>query len=71
VAGLITAGTALAVYAVQPPASAWLALAGLAAAVAACLAALPSWRQDRLRSARRTPRAKNAVKPWFQCVLTP
>jgi hypothetical protein len=49
VAGLITAGAALAAYAVRPPASAWLALAGLAAAVAAYLAALPSWRRGRLR----------------------
>jgi hypothetical protein len=41
VAGLIAAGAALAAYAVRPPASAWLALAGLAAAVAAYLIALP------------------------------
>lgn len=47
VAGLITAGAALAAYAVRPPASAWLALAGLAAAVAAYLAALPWWRRSR------------------------
>jgi hypothetical protein len=50
VAGLITAGTALAAYAVRPPASAWLALAGLAAAVTAYLGALPSWRRGTLRS---------------------
>jgi hypothetical protein len=50
VAGLITAGAALAAYAVQPPASAWLALVGLAAAITAYLGALPSWRRDRLRS---------------------
>lgn len=55
VAGLITAGAALAAYAVQPSASAWLALAGLAAAVAAYLAALPSWRRGRLRSAPGLP----------------
>jgi hypothetical protein len=49
VAGLITAGAALAAYAVHPPASAWLALTGLAAATTAYLGALPSWRRDRLR----------------------
>jgi Domain of unknown function (DUF4062) len=49
VAGLITAGVALAAYAVHPPTSAWLALTGLAAAITAYLSALPSWRRDRLR----------------------
>ena len=42
VAGLIASGAVLATCAVHPPASAWLALAGLAAAVAAYLIALPS-----------------------------
>jgi hypothetical protein len=45
VAGLVTTGTALAAYAVQPSASAWLALTGLAAAVIAYVGALPSWRR--------------------------
>lgn len=61
VAGLITAGTALAAYAVQPPASAWLALAGLAAAVAAYLAALPSRRQGRLRPRGACPAHAHSV----------
>ena len=60
VAGLITAGAALAAYAVRPPASAWLALAGLAAAVAAYLAALPSWRPGRLQhGCRYRPEPQN------------
>ncbi len=41
VAGLIATGSVPATYAVRPPAEAWLAVAGLAAAVAACLIALP------------------------------
>jgi hypothetical protein len=45
VAGLITAGAVAAAYAARPPASAWLAAGGLAAAVAAYLVALPSWRR--------------------------
>ena len=47
-AGLICAGAVLAARTVRPPASAGLALAGLAAAVAAFLIALPSWRRGRL-----------------------
>lgn len=47
-AGLIATGAVVAAYAVQPSVSAWLALAGLAAAVVAYLAALPSWRRGRL-----------------------
>ncbi len=42
VAGLIASGTVLAAFAVPPASSAWLTLAGLAAAVAAYLVALPS-----------------------------
>ena len=40
-AGLIASGAVLAAYAVHPSASAWLTVAGLAAAVAAYLIALP------------------------------
>lgn len=47
VAGLIATGAVLAAYVVRPADSAWLALAGLAAAVAAYLIALPSWRRGR------------------------
>jgi hypothetical protein len=46
-AGLIASGAVLGAYAVHPSASAWLALAGLGAAVAAYLIALPSWRRGR------------------------
>jgi hypothetical protein len=48
VAGLIATGVVLAVGAARPSASAWLALAGLAAAVAAYLVALPPWHRGRL-----------------------
>jgi hypothetical protein len=44
VAGLIAAGASLAAFAVRPSASPWLVLAGIAAAVAAYLIALPSLR---------------------------
>ncbi len=47
VAGLIASGADLAAFAIRPSASAWLALAGLAAAVAAYLIALPSGRRGR------------------------
>lgn len=46
-AGLVAAGVALAGYAVRAPASAWLAVAGLAAVVTAYLVALPSFRRGR------------------------
>ena len=48
VAGLIATGSVPATYAVRPPAEAWLAVAGLAAAVAACLIALPPRRRGGL-----------------------
>lgn len=53
VAGLITAGAVLAVYAVHQPDSAWLTFAGLAAAVVAYLLALPRLRQGSGVSAAR------------------
>ena len=45
VAAVITTGAVLAALALHPSSSAWLAVAGLAAAVAAYLAALPSARR--------------------------
>jgi hypothetical protein len=45
VAALVADGAVLVAYAVHPAASAWLALVGLVAAVAAYLIALPSWRR--------------------------
>jgi hypothetical protein len=47
VAGLIAAGAVLAAFAVHQPASAWLTVAALAAAVAAYLIALPTLRRSR------------------------
>jgi hypothetical protein len=44
-AGALAGATVLAAFAVRPSGSAWLALAGLAAAVAAYLVALPSLRR--------------------------
>jgi len=68
VAGLITAGPALAAYAVQPSAAAWLALAGLAAAVAAYLAAisprLARFSMQRISSAEVRVRARRACHCW-------
>jgi hypothetical protein len=52
VAGLVAAAAALAAFAIRPSASRWLTLAGIAAAVAAYLIALPS-----LRSAEHPPNA--------------
>jgi hypothetical protein len=47
VPGLIASGVVLAALALHQATSAWLTVAGLAAAVAAYLIALPSWRRSR------------------------
>jgi hypothetical protein len=57
VAGIIASGAVLAALALHPAGSAWLAVAGLGAAVAAYLAALPSARQF------SHPRAGTATRP--------
>lgn len=70
VAGLITAGTALAAFAIRPPASAWLVLTGLAAAVTAYLGALPAWRRGRLRSpSARLATGHGEVSSFDNCLL--
>jgi hypothetical protein len=68
VPGLIGTGAVLAAYAVRPSASAWLALAGIAAAVAAYLVALSSLRRDKLPPPSLLSSTRHLPARWAEAV---